>query len=101
MGEPCEKWSPAAADDVKIDDEILVKRFNQDEGSAFEAIVGRYGDEITRLANRLLAWPGDVDDVVQNVFLAAFLNLKKFRSQCSLTTWLFTITINKCRTHRY
>jgi len=101
MGEPCEKWPLTAADDGKIDDEILVKRFNQDEGSAFEAIVERYGGDVANFANRLLAWPPDVDDVVQDVFLAAFLNLKKFRGQCSLKTWLFTITINKCRTHRY
>jgi RNA polymerase sigma-70 factor (ECF subfamily) len=101
MGEPCEKWLPPAADDVKVDDEILIKRFNQDEGSAFEEIVAAYADQVAGLANRLLAWPGDVDDVVQDVFLAAFLNLKKFRGQCTLRTWLFTITINKCRTQRF
>ena len=55
---------------------------------------------IASLANRLLGWPGDVDDICQEVFLATYLGLKKFRHQSSLKTWLFKITINKCRTHR-
>ena len=82
-------------------DELLVKKFNQGDDSAFDRIVREYSADIAKLANRLLGWTGDVEDVTQNVFLAAFLGLKKFRCRCSLKTWLFTITINKCRTYRY
>ena len=97
-----------------IDDELLVGQFNrgdQAEGldsikppfgrAAFDRIVERYATDVAALANRLLGWPGDVEDVTQEVFLSAFLGLKKFRCDCSLKTWLFTITINKCRSYRY
>ena len=84
-----------------IDDELLVKQFNQGEESAFDRIVEQHSADIAVLANRLLGWPGEVEDTVQDVFLAAFLGLKKFRCECSLKTWLFTITINKCRSYRY
>jgi len=83
------------------DDRRLVEEFNRGDESAFDTIVRQYSAEIALLANRLLGWPGDVEDVTQETFLAAFLGLKKFRCQCSLKTWLFTITINKCRTYRY
>ncbi len=83
------------------DDESLVKKFNQGDESVFERIVRQYSAEVAVLANRLLGWPGEVEDVTQDVFLAAYLGLKKFRCQCSLKTWLFTITINKCRSYRY
>lgn len=83
------------------DDARLVERFNGGDQSAFGTIIERYSADVSALANRLLGWPGDVDDVTQDIFLAAFLNLGKFRGDCSLRTWLFTITINKCRTHRY
>ncbi|MHC4456292.1 MAG: RNA polymerase sigma factor [Planctomycetota bacterium] len=86
---------------AEINDELLVKKFNQGDDSAFDIITQEYSADIAKLANRLLGWPGDVEDVTQNVFLAAFLGLKKFRCECSLKTWLFTITINKCRSHRY
>jgi len=76
-----------------VDYELLVQQFNRGDESAFETIVEQYSAEITLLANRLLGWPGDVEDVTQDT--------KKFRCECSLKTWLFTITINKCRTYRH
>jgi RNA polymerase sigma-70 factor (ECF subfamily) len=85
----------------KNDDESLVRQFSQGDDSAFERIVERYSADIAVLANRLLGWPGDVEDVVQEIFLAVFIGLKKFRGQCSLKSWLFTITINKCRSYHY
>jgi RNA polymerase sigma-70 factor (ECF subfamily) len=84
-----------------IDDELLVEQFNRGDESAFERIVEQYSADVATLANRLLGWPVEVDDVTQEIFLAAFLGLKKFRCECSLKSWLFTITINKCRSHRY
>ena len=78
-----------------IDDEVLVERFSRGDESAFDRIVEDYSADVTTLANRLLGWPGEVEDVIQDIFLSAFLGLKKFRCECSLKTWLFTITINK------
>ncbi len=67
----------------------------------FDGIVDEYAEAVAQLANRLLGYPGEVEDVVQDVFLAAFTGLRKFRRQCSIKTWLFTITINTCRTRRH
>lgn len=83
-----------------LEDSLLVRRFIEGDQTAFDQIMGKYGDTITNLANRLLGWPGNVDDVTQEVFLAAFMGLKKFRSDASLKTWLFTITINKTKFFR-
>ena len=85
----------------KIDDARLVEQFRRGDKSAFERIVKQYSADVATLSNRLLGWPGDVEDVTQDIFLAAFVGLKKFRCECSLKSWLFTITINKCRTNRY
>ena len=90
----------SAANNI-TDDKALVRRFNQGDGSAFDKIVEKYTADIGELANRLLHWGGNVEDVVQDIFLAVFLGLKKFSFKCALKTWLFTITINKCRTFRY
>ncbi|MBN2312959.1 MAG: RNA polymerase sigma factor [Sedimentisphaerales bacterium] len=84
-----------------IDDELLVGQFNRGDKSAFDRIVERYTADVAALANRLLGWPGDVEDICQDVFLSAFLGLKRFRCDCSLKSWLFTITINKCRSYRH
>jgi RNA polymerase sigma-70 factor (ECF subfamily) len=102
MAKSFEKSSARPADNGKIaDDELLVEQFNKGNASAFDKIAEKYSADVATLANRLLGWGGDVEDVVQDVFLAAFVGIKKFRHKSSLKTWLFTITINKCRTYRY
>jgi len=84
-----------------FEEQDLAERFRRGDDSVFDRIVEQHSAEIAALANRLLGWPGEVDDVVQEVFLAAFLALKRFRGECRLRTWLFTITVNKCRSFRF
>ena len=84
-----------------LEEQILVERFRRGDDAAFDRIVEQHSTAVAALANRLLGWPGDVDDIVQDIFVAAFLGLKKFRGDCRLRTWLFTITVNKCRRCRF
>jgi RNA polymerase sigma-70 factor (ECF subfamily) len=83
------------------EDAELVEQFRRGDDTAFDRIVQRYAGQIAAMANRLLGWPGDVDDITQDVFVSAYIGLRKFRGDCSLRSWLFVITINKCRSHRY
>jgi len=96
------------------EDELLVEQSIRNNEISFENLIEQYSEDVALLANRLLGWPapassdasrgggpGEVEDITQEVFLAAFLGLKKFRHDCSIRTWLFTITINKCRSFRY
>src|SRR4029079_1822741 len=39
----------------------------------------------------------EVEDVVQDVFVAALVHRSRFRGDASLTTWLTAITVNRCR----
>jgi RNA polymerase sigma-70 factor (ECF subfamily) len=100
MAETGEKPKARAANDG-CKDEQLVERFVLGDESVFDRIVEQHSAVVAALANRLLGWPGDVEDVTQDIFLAAYLGLKRFRCHCSLKTWLFTITINRCRRHRH
>ena len=85
----------------RVKDELLTEQISRNDETSFEEIVDLYSGDIALLANRLLGWPGEVEDITQEVFLAAFMGMKKFRRDCDIKTWLFTITINKCRTYRY
>jgi RNA polymerase sigma-70 factor (ECF subfamily) len=69
-------------------------------GSDFESLVLAQQAFVVRLAQRLLAWETDVSDVVQDVFLAAYGHWPAFRRDAKVTTWLASITLNACRTHR-
>lgn len=88
---PPHRWAPAA---TTVSDEPNL---------TFEQIVEQQQAHVARLARRLLGWSiakNDVDDVVQDVFLAVLKGLPKFRGQSSVSTWVTRITINGCRAHR-
>jgi RNA polymerase sigma-70 factor (ECF subfamily) len=77
-----------------------VARFVRGDRDAFDQIVSLHGPRVTRLAYRLLGWQGaQVEDVVQDVFLAALENGHKFRGDNGLSQWLTAITLNRCRSH--
>ena len=81
-------------------DDTLPERFARGEPAAFDEVVRRYHPVVARLARRLLGWTADAEDVVQEVFLAALKNANGYRRGSTLETWLTTITLNKCRSHR-
>lgn len=81
-------------------DSLPVERLTQCERSGFDEIVTRHQKWVARLAYRLLGWPDDVEDVVQEVFLSVLKNVAQFRGEGSLKTWLTTITVNTCRSWR-
>lgn len=87
--EPCE-----------VDDDVLSRRVAAGDKRALEGLIERYEGMVKRLAFRLLGWSDGVEDVVQDVFLAAFVSIGKFRGESSLSTWLAAITVNRCRSHR-
>ena len=82
------------------EDAILAGGFSREQPAVFDRLVEAHQAKVARLACRLLGWPADVDDVVQEVFLAVWKGLPRFRRQSELGTWLTRITINKCRSHR-
>jgi RNA polymerase sigma-70 factor (ECF subfamily) len=72
-----------------------------DGAVSFESLVIRHEAGVRRLAHRLLGWDAAaVDDIVQDVFLAALQSLHRLRGEATIGTWLATVTLNRCRTYR-
>lgn len=67
---------------------------------SFDQLVTDFEPRVRQLAFRLLGWRDEVDDVTQDVFLAAFRATPRFRGDAQLWTWLMRITINQCRTRQ-
>lgn len=98
--------SSASSSPAPDDEAALAGRFAAGEAAAFDEVVARYQHRVTRLANRLLGWGDardahDVDDAVQDVFLAALTNARRCRGGANgMWPWLATITVNTCRSIR-
>jgi RNA polymerase sigma-70 factor (ECF subfamily) len=55
---------------------------------------------VTCWARRLLGPGGDVEDVLQEVFLVAHRRLSEWRGAAKVTTWLYAITVRVVQEHR-
>lgn len=61
---------------------------------AFETIVRRNNRLLFRTARAVMPDDAQAQDVVQETYLRAFLNLRTYRGESSLSTWLVRIAIN-------
>ena len=78
----------------------LVRRAAAGDAEAFRGLFTRHKNDVARLVYRMLNAPGDLDDVVQEVFVQVFRSLKDFRGQAKFSTWLHRVTVNVVLMHR-
>ncbi len=74
-----------------------VQKVQGGDADAFETLVRRHEKKIFNLLYR---WLGDYDEaaeVAQEVFLAAFRAIKRFRGDSSFATWLYRIGVNHAK----
>lgn len=65
-----------------------------DKKKEFEKIVLAYQDRVYALSYQLTGNHADAQDLAQEVFVRAYLNLERFRFEADLGTWLHRITVN-------
>jgi len=95
-----ERCTASLAEAGEAEDRALVERAVGGDGGAFERLVEMHQRQVARTAYRLLGWRGEVEDVVQDVFAAALVSLKRFRWESTLRSWLTSLTVNRCRKER-
>ena len=78
-------------------DSRWLEQCREGDALAIERLVQTYQQDVYRMALSILDDPDDADDATQEVFLSALRGLASFRENASLKTWLFSITINVCR----
>ena len=91
------KGRPAVADGAEICDGELVRLARDGDAVAFRLLVERHHPVVRARAAGLGADPGDVDDIMQETFLRAFLALDRLRDPDRFAAWLSGITANVCR----
>ncbi len=78
-----------------MDDEILVKKAQKGDVSAFNRLVLKYQDTAYNVAYRIMGNGDDAADVVQDSFLKAYQRLGQLRGG-SFKAWLLRIVTNTC-----
>jgi RNA polymerase sigma-70 factor (ECF subfamily) len=78
------------------EDRELVRLSQGGAEAAFEELVRRHQQRVCALVNGILRRPDDVEDVAQQVFLKAYLGIKRFDQRAAFSTWLYKIAVNEC-----
>ena len=86
--------------DTLTTDEIIVERALSGDAEAFGEIVRRWERRIFALAFGMLGREEDARDATQETFLAAFRNLRGFRGEAKVSSWLHRIAVNQCITRQ-
>lgn len=81
------------------DDFSLIKRFIDGDSSVFQLLVKRHKEKVRNIIYLTIGTSSSVDDIAQEVFITVYKNLKHFRFESQFTTWLYRITVNKCKDH--
>jgi RNA polymerase sigma-70 factor (ECF subfamily) len=81
-------------------DEQIVERALAGDGEAFGEIVCRWERRIFALAYGILGREEDARDATQETFIAAYRNLKGFRGDAKVSSWLHRIAVNQCITRQ-
>lgn len=76
------------------EDRELVLQAQKGSEEAFTALVDRYYERIYRIAVRIARSTEEAEEVVQDAFTRAFVNLSRFDLRASFYTWLVSITRN-------
>jgi len=84
---------------ARVDDTVLVREAQQGNTAAFEELVRQYDRAVLRLAVHLTGSQEDGQDIYQEAFLRAYVNLARFRFECSFYTWIYRIVTNLCLDH--
>src|SRR4051812_25295778 len=73
----------------------LLQRCRAGERAAMGELYRLYRNEVARNLSRVLGpGRGDLEDVLQDVFIEVFRSLARFRGDAKLTTWLYRVCVN-------
>jgi len=79
----------------QLSDSEIVQRIVAGEPTLFQILMRRYNQRLFRVARSIVRSSSEAEDVVQQTYLSAYLNLSQFEGRASFSTWLVRIAVNE------
>ena len=80
----------------KYSDEEIIQRINEGDIKLFEILIRRYDPFLYKIGRTYRYNHEDTEDLMQDAYINAYCNLKKFQNRSSFKTWLTRIILNVC-----
>lgn len=76
--------------------EELIEKAKNEDGEAFTQLILQIEKDLYCIAKTRIANENDIDDILQETMLMAYLNLKKLKNNAFFKTWIIRILMNNC-----
>ena len=82
---------------MNYDEKTILKELSdpKSQRTAFSKVVQQYSEQLYWKIRHIVIQHEDANDVLQNVFIKAWMNLGDFQGKSKLSTWLYRIAINE------
>lgn len=77
---------------------VVLLQKQETQKQAFSQVVTQYSEQLYWQIRRMVLSHDDANDLLQNTFIKAWLNIDFFRAEAKLSTWLYRIALNECLT---
>jgi RNA polymerase sigma-70 factor (ECF subfamily) len=82
-----------------MDDASLIIQIRNGNTNALRFLVDKHKNLVWHMVLRMVNQAEDAEDLCQDVFLRVFRDIKKFRGEAKLSTWIGSIAYNVCIDH--
>ncbi|HET7755107.1 MAG TPA: RNA polymerase sigma factor [Anaeromyxobacteraceae bacterium] len=86
------------ARDATLSDEEVVRRVRAGETALYEVLMRRHNPRVYRAIRSVIRDEVEVEDAMQQAYLAAFAKLDQFTGAARFSTWLVSIALNEAHT---
>ncbi|MEA2081429.1 MAG: RNA polymerase sigma factor [Elusimicrobiota bacterium] len=80
-----------------MEEKRFIEKLKEGDEDAYREFMSKHKDSVYRIIYSFSGMASEIDDIAQEVFITVFRKIHKFRGNSSLSTWLYRVTINKCK----
>ena len=85
----------------KYSDLEIIQRINEGDIKLFEILIRRYDPFLYKIGRTYRYNHENTEDLMQETYINAYTNLKRFENRSSFKTWLTRIMLNQCYQKRH
>jgi RNA polymerase sigma-70 factor (ECF subfamily) len=83
-------------DRFMLKESVLIEQIINGDNDAFRKMISKYQGLVSHIVYRMIDNSADREDLCQDIFVKAYKNLKNFRKESKLSTWIGRIAFNTC-----
>lgn len=76
-------------------DQLLIKQIQSGHKQAFRKLVELHHQRVIHICLSFVHIAEDAEDIAQEVFIEVYKSIDTYRSEASLSTWIYRLTVNK------